>query len=425
VPDERDCAEESSATVGQDVGGRGSRAAAQVLVVGAGVSGCACAATIATLGIGVTVVGMALDSVGLPRFGPVVDEGPGCVERVSGALRAVPTVLADVWLDACLVPEGRGDCVAVDRRRVSVETKRALEGVPGLRFRQGLVVGLRSGGRLVVETAFGEALEADVVVLATGLSLGGRVTVGAQDSVGGGYGETPSEGLRQALQALGAEWRGVAQSVPARRGAWSGGVAEGADADLLECGGEATGDGFRWCGPTGLRELVRRGADAVEGAGENGNAGSPRTEWAVGNPPSPYFGDVCDGAPFVYRVSEEEEDGAPWWPAVPDGLATNEVATPEGGERGVRWSWVGNVTRPAQVVQGLTIANVDPMGRWIPRDGESVRLYVAGRARGATGYVESLTSGIQVGRAVVEDLRGRMDDSDGPAWPSGGGVTKE
>ena len=90
---------------------------------------------------------------------------------------------------------GRGSSrrPAEDERR----TKRALEWLPGLEFRQGLVNDVRmrakehvrgcggsgeeepGGGvgrtRVTVETVFGEMFEADTVVLAVGLGLGGRV----------------------------------------------------------------------------------------------------------------------------------------------------------------------------------------------------------------------------------------------------------
>ena len=105
-----------------------------ILVVGAGVSGCACAAALARRGVGVTVLGEALDGVGRPQFGPVVSARGGLAE-VAEVLGRLPKELREVWLDAAMLPEGAGFLI-VDRRLVSVETKRRLEGMQGVEFRQ-------------------------------------------------------------------------------------------------------------------------------------------------------------------------------------------------------------------------------------------------------------------------------------------------
>ena len=96
----------------------------------------------------------------------------------------------------------------IDRRKISIETKRALERIPGLEFRQGFVTDLRlvAGGddrqrarvaetavprpsaersteptrtdqRVEVETIFGEILEADAVVVAVGTELWRRASI--------------------------------------------------------------------------------------------------------------------------------------------------------------------------------------------------------------------------------------------------------
>jgi len=203
-----------------------------VLVVGAGVSGCACGATVASAlgrrGVRVVLMNSALDSVCLPSLGPELCAGEDAWERVADCLYRLPAPLRDAWLDACLVAEEVEQVVSVDRRVVSVEGKRALECIEGLHFRQGLVVdlGVRSAPAPAtkdgaawtfwVETAFGEVLEAEIVVLAPGLSLGGQAQLGCTTLVGGRYGETPSSGLREALERLGAEWREVEVDVGPR-----------------------------------------------------------------------------------------------------------------------------------------------------------------------------------------------------------------
>ncbi len=205
---------------GARVHGEAGGASPSVVVVGAGVSGCACAAVLACKGVRVTVLNSVLDAVGLPGYGPELVVGSGGWAEIGETMAALPAALRGAWLDAASVPDDGAPLLTVDRRAVSIETKRALERIPGLQFRQGLVTDLRvlpaeserSGdpghGRVAVETVFGEVIEADAVVLAVGLGLGGHVTVGADVLPGGRYGEIPADGLRKALEAMGVSFPG-------------------------------------------------------------------------------------------------------------------------------------------------------------------------------------------------------------------------
>ena len=396
-----------------------------MVIVGAGVSGCACGAILAAAGLEVTLVSGALDLVGLPSYGPEVWVGSDCMERCVEALDGLPSVLRDVWVDACVVAEGLASCVVVDRRRLSVETKRALEGFRGLRFRQGLVVELRAGSAraglaadafvggvapqgeaLELETAFGEVLCADVVVLATGLSLGGRVVVGEQEMVGGRYGETPSDRLMESLTALGAEWAEATETVGARWGA-----AE-VDADEVEvtrvasprnvgsaCVVTADALPLRWA-------LSRAGEEERARCGDGQCvANEEEAKWASDLPPSPYFGTVEGGPRFKRGVHARRVSGAVAWGAVPDGLATGEAYVVPGAIGAAELLCDGLESRLAQSIRGLAIRNVDADGRFVGRAVGEGRLWVAGRAAGAGGYAESLRSGVKVGRLVVEELR--------------------
>ena len=58
-----------------------------------------------------------------------------------------------------------------------------------------------------METIFGEIVQADAVVVAVGLSMGGRISVGRDEMRGGRYGEPDSEGLRSAIERLGLEFQ--------------------------------------------------------------------------------------------------------------------------------------------------------------------------------------------------------------------------
>jgi Glucose inhibited division protein A len=218
----------------------------RILVVGAGVSGCACAAALASAGFRVTLMNSAMDRVGLPAYGPDLLGEDGGWERLNQVLDLLPASLRMVWLQAAMRPTQGEPVLNIDRRRVSIETKRVLERLPGLQFRQGFVTDLRlvpaqptrlerqarpdlsghpdsgaasppearldsrsdlegaqpgspggspstdlrpaadrlPGVRAEVETIFGEVFEADAVVLAVGLSLGSTI-VGSGDPPSG------------------------------------------------------------------------------------------------------------------------------------------------------------------------------------------------------------------------------------------------
>ncbi len=230
-----------------------------VIVVGAGVSGCACAAALASAGLHVTLMNSAMDRVGLPAYGPdLIGSGEGW-RGAEEALRGLPLPLRSVWLQAATKPASGEAILNIDRRKISVETKRALEGIARLEFRQGFVTDVRlvgsgsgaerglpekaaarsDGGlagrtpeqaadvperrvcgapeqRVQVETIFGEVFEADAAVVAVGLSLGAPINAGTDAAHRGRYGEPASAGLCAALETLGAEFREVAMEVGPR-----------------------------------------------------------------------------------------------------------------------------------------------------------------------------------------------------------------
>jgi len=81
----------------------GANVDADVIVVGAGVSGCACAAVLAEAGAQVLVVSSSLDVVGLPGYGPEVAAPPVGWERIEEIFSDLPAPLAVAWLEAASV----------------------------------------------------------------------------------------------------------------------------------------------------------------------------------------------------------------------------------------------------------------------------------------------------------------------------------
>jgi hypothetical protein len=394
------------------------------LIVGAGVSGCACGATLAARGVGVTVLSSALDNVGHPAFGPELVGGRNGWSAIAEVLEALPRELRDVWVEAALASD-EAPFVSVDRRMLGVESKRVLEGMRGLEFRQGVandlrvvVASERGAGRgermLAVETAFGEVFEAGAVVVGVGLSLGGRVTVGENEMVGGRYGEACSDGLRAALEKLGAKFAERAIEVgprfaemaalAERAGAPSGGpgrVAPGGPAPqevVLDVPLRRLREG-------GLSGPVQGRAIGDLAMGEANVIAS----WPEDYPQSPYGVEELWG---TRAVVARTSDGSQRLLILPDGLATGEVALGtgwEGAARGEARSQgqpaVGLMaSRLGYLVRGLSVCNLERNGRVAAEDGASLPVWVIGRAGGADGYLESLSSGVRAGVEIARVL---------------------
>ena len=223
------------------------------------------------------LVNSALDILGLPGYGPGLIPARGGWAELASVMSGLPSPLRWAWLGSASVLKDGSPLLLVDRRAVSLETKKALENMAGIVFRQGLVVdirpavegkavtgkegglppeftasdvrprkrksdaapdasmatspdtaaagaqgGARGGspccaapfaGRVEVETAFGEVFSADAVVIAVGLGLGGRITVGSDAMTGGRYGEVAADALLRSLEEQGVRFQRVHMQV--------------------------------------------------------------------------------------------------------------------------------------------------------------------------------------------------------------------
>lgn len=411
-----------------------------VIVVGAGVSGCACAVALASEGLHVTLMNSAMDRVGLPAYGPDLIGEDGGWRQAADALRELPLPLRRVWLEAGTMPASGEAVFNVDRRKISVETKRALECVPGLQFRQGFVTDVRlatrgrasqealsedartrsdgsvpgqerdrraQGGqgagqqaqvpdrRVQVETIFGEVFEADAVVVAAGLSLGGRIKAGTDVVHGGRYGEPASEGLRTALQTLGAEFRETALEVGPRasvRSATAQGWLTGADGP----GGREDGGQIR-AGGLSEEPLLPATSEPIPDC------------WPAGYPPAPYWRADLRVARMVMAGTVERGEARRLPALSPDGAALSEVYLRPGSVfvdemAAVAGDEVGPIAgRMPLIVTGLTVEGVSDTGRmWC--GGEPGPVWVVGRSAGAQDYAASLSSGVRAARDIAQSL---------------------
>ncbi len=380
----------------------------RVVVIGAGVAGCACAAVLAEAGAEVTLVSAALDHVCEPSFGPEVRDAGAGAARLTRAVSGLPHAVQEAWA-AAMLRSADGGLSLVDRRLLSIGMKQALESVEGLTLRQGLVVGLKVGsdcrgpahgvvrGAVEVETAFGETFECDAAVVAVGLGLSDPAPQGGahRENAGAGadkHGTSRAGGLESCLRGMGAElvYAGVGAGPTYRGGALGG--------------SEGTGRGP---GPQRNRRGLpsRRGLEAVQ---LERARKSPLGVGAEG-PPSPYDEDEL----WAREVwTEDGEGGSRVVVALPDGIATGQLAVaPEyagqlsdEAEGRTRTGLVlGVMIRPGHMASGLAVANVDETGSVMGRK-EPVPVWITGRTAGAKEYVESLEAGISTGLAVARVL---------------------
>ena len=422
-----------------------SREQPTAVVVGAGVSGCACAAVLAGEGVQVTLLNSALDRVNLPGYGPEIAAGPSGWREIAEIMGMLPVALRQAWLSSAVAPESGVPVLIVDRRAVSIETKRTLERMPGLQFRQGLATDLRiefchhqdsqgssdskeeQPARAAVETVFGEILEADAVIIAVGLGLGGCITVGADSPRGGRYGETPADGLRSALEALGASFGEVALEVGARFPSTVAGLVEFvAEANsgqrtekMVAVRTFAGGAGI--CHPgderPGLEEARRVLAEAFSVGSSTsdieGMDGSS-SRWPRSYPPAVHWSEEL---PIDQMIVAEGDDGVPVPLVSSDGRATAEIHLSPEGERALHGAAAGILGEPGaggsegalasrleHTVRARVVENLGPDGRLVLESGERPPVWVAGRAAGASTYLGSLRSGALVGAAVARAL---------------------
>ncbi len=428
------------------------------VVVGAGVSGCACAAILAGAGVHVTLVNSAMDRVGLPGYGPEIVAGPDGWREIAETMALLPWALRQAWLTSAAVPASGMPVLLVDRRAVSIETKRALERIQGLEFRQGLVTDLRiecgrqqdwdsqdhrnvdteSTGRAAVKTIFGEVFEADAVILSVGLGLGGRISVGADSQRAGRYGETPADGLKNALEALGASLAEVSLEVGARFPGTATGLADSlaaAGSDrmvdkvvsvhaLLEEAGSRLAD----LEEPGLEQVRRVLAEALSHGSADGDDGLSG-RWPESYPPAAHRSKEL---PLTRMVFSDRAGGAPVPLAAPDGRTTGEIHLSSEGKRaldGMEATAPESIGRcedhgaPASrlehTVRAQALKGLEPDGRLLLEAMHKPPVWATGRAAGESDYLRSLRSGALVGTAVARELLNSSGGSKGESTHSG------
>lgn len=196
-----------------------------VIVVGAGHSGCEAALAPARIGMKTLMLTMSLDSVALMPCNPAIGgTGKGHLVKEIDALGGeMGRSIDKTFIQSRMLNTSKGPAVhslraQADKNKYSSNMKKILESEENLTLKQGEVVNLiiEKGNAAAVITRTGARFNGKAVIFCTGTYLRGKIYIGEVNYWGGPNGLAPAMELTEPLEKLGFQFRRFKTGTPAR-----------------------------------------------------------------------------------------------------------------------------------------------------------------------------------------------------------------
>ncbi|MFO7614304.1 MAG: tRNA uridine-5-carboxymethylaminomethyl(34) synthesis enzyme MnmG [Bacteroidales bacterium] len=196
-----------------------------IIVVGAGHSGCEAAAAAANLGSSVLLITMNMANMAQMSCNPAMGGiAKGQIVREIDALGGYSGIVTDrTMIQFRMLNKSKGPAMwspraQNDRMLFSLEWRKMLENTPNLDFWQDMVTGVltKNGYVTGVTTSMGHEILAKAVILTNGTFLNGIIHIGMKQYGGGRIGERAAKGLTECLVDLGFESDRMKTGTPVR-----------------------------------------------------------------------------------------------------------------------------------------------------------------------------------------------------------------